>query len=190
MTDHEEPDDTETLEEKIIAIARALTQRQPTVHDWDEEAEWHSCGVCGEGLAMDDDPSSHADGCLWVRLRDAVQKLDKDDNVEHTDDQVQIQYHPDIHIKAGDTWPPMHLSSEQVYLDISAATTVRRSIDGGLWEDAEVIDPQQGTVKMPRFDEGTHVVEYEIDWGDGKIETVPNHPQRIIAHRDVTDAER
>lgn len=97
----------------------------------------------------------------------------------------------DRYIKHGDTWPPFTLSDGQTAIDLSPAPKVSQSIDGGEWEPAKIIDPLMGTIEVPFFDEGTHTIEFKIDWGEGRIESIPSvGPARVIVEKDSPEVEQ
>lgn len=93
-----------------------------------------------------------------------------------------------FYIKRGDTAPAVEATLRQpgtaeglpgAPIDLTAATTVRFLMEGGVADDAVIVDAAGGQV---RYDwqpgetdvAGTHDAEFEITWGDGRKQTVPN----------------
>lgn len=49
---------------ELKKIVKALAEEMPTVHA--DEDMWHWCGICKRSLAMDGQPETHEDDCLYI----------------------------------------------------------------------------------------------------------------------------
>lgn len=81
-------------------------------------------------------------------------------------------------------------------MDLGNAVSVRMRVNEGPWENSAVVDAERGAVQRPALDmdapAGTvYYVEYEVEWGDGKIESVPAagpHEFRLVDYGELDAA--
>lgn len=100
---------------------------------------------------------------------------------------------PDFYIKRGDRRPPIEatLSVEGAAVDLTEAGAVRFHMAPEVNGDAEVVDAVTGQVRYSwaagdTDNAGLFDAEFEIEWADGEIQTVPNDGYiRILVSEDV-----
>jgi hypothetical protein len=64
---------TFTQQDEAVAIVRGLAEEMPIS---DDGPMHHSCACCHMGLALGNDPKTHADDCVYIGARSFVEGLD------------------------------------------------------------------------------------------------------------------
>lgn len=100
----------------------------------------------------------------------------------------------DLTIKQNDTWPPLKatLTDENGPIDLTTATAVRVIMKGTTVTIDGVCTVVSATTGEVSYTwaagdtavNGSYNTEFEINWGSGRIETVPNDSYKTVEIKD------
>ena len=95
----------------------------------------------------------------------------------------------DFYIKRGDRGPSLAATMQDpdgIAIDLTAASAVKFKMGTAVDAEAVIVDADAGTVRYD-WDEGdtnvagTFNAEFEIEWADGRKQTVPNDGYFTVA---------